>query len=291
MSAERVHCLWEARAALGEGPLWHARHGRLYWVDILQGHLHALHPTSGERLTWTRQPALTAIAPRRQGGFIVATWNGLALWNDALDEERRIDLPNDEPPSNRCNDGKCDPRGRFFFGTMDAGEAATCGSFYVLEADRSLHRLETNIAIPNGPAFVASGERMIHVDTLERTLVAIRLDDAGAVCERRVLMHVDPALGYPDGLTIDAEDHIWLALWGGSAVLRIDPRGRIVRRIAIPAPHVTSCAFGGESHSTLFVTTARKGLTKRQEELHPLAGGLFAIELDIPGRPADSFAG
>ena len=284
-----------ARAQLGECPLWSPGEARLYWEDIDGRAVHRFDPETG--VDEVRQ------APGRPGSLVLTSTPGRLLvaiegrlsyldwasggWDDWVDLE---------PASlgNRMNDGRCDPVGRFWVGSMrdPALEPADTGSLYRIGADGVSTVMRTGVGIPNGLAFAPDGRTMYWADTHRDTVWAYDYDvDTGAATNERVFLDFDPLPGRPDGACIDEDGCYWIACVYGSAVLRVTPAGVVDRRFEVPALKPTMPAFGGPSLSTLFITSIGGGGSHAVDPAQPSAGGLFSIETGYRGIPEPVFAG
>jgi len=284
-------CLWPAGALLGEGPLWSADEGVLYWVDIKQPRVFRYHLENGEREVFPMPEEIGCLGLVEGGGLIAGLRSGFVFLDLELGGARPIVDPERDLPGNRFNDGKCDSAGRFWAGTMDDGEREPSGALYRLNHDLSVERMDAGYVITNGPAWSPDGGILYHVDTLQRLILAFDCDPAtGALGDRKTFAEIPEELGYPDGLTVDAEGGVWCALWGGSQVRRFTPGGEFDRALELPASQVTSCTFGGADLRTLFVTTASIGLTSEQLSAQPEAGGLFALDPEVRGLRTPTFA-
>jgi sugar lactone lactonase YvrE len=263
--AERVG---SAKPLLGEGPRWDAEAKRLLWVDIEGGLLHA-----GDR-TVEGGAKVCAVAPWAGNTVLVALADALAAVDAHAGSVRRlVDVPH-RRPGMRCNDGACDPQGRFWFGTMADDEAPGVGALYRYDPDGALHTVLTGITLSNGLGWDPGGRLMYYVDSPTQRVDVLDFEGAsGAVTNRRPFVAIPAADGIPDGLAVDDEGGIWVALYGGSEVRRFDPDGAVSGRVEVPAPNVTACCFVGNR----LVVTAR--------------GGLFALEVPYSGPPARPFTG
>jgi sugar lactone lactonase YvrE len=296
-----ITCLMDSRDKLGEGCFWDSASQSLWWLDImLPSAIHCLHVASGAYRRWQFTEMVTAMARRRDGSILVGSQKGLAIFNPAtgaLSPWRAIDT---ETPGNRGNDGACDAKGRFWFGTMmnnigpegeDLPITAATGKLFRIQADGTADVMEQTIGVSNGPCWSPDSRTFYFSDSLAQIIWAYDFDlDSGTLSNRRVL-NDSKDHGYPDGATVDAEGCVWSARWEGSCVLRIDPRGRIDRRITIPARRVTNVCFGGSRLDTLYVTSSRQHLPADELRQRPLQGGLFCFDPGVTGFEKHGFAG
>jgi sugar lactone lactonase YvrE len=275
-----------APALLGEGPVWDAARGELLWVDIERGLVHRRTPRGAEMSVDVGQPVGCAV-PRAGGGLALALRNGFALLSAGGSEARVVAPVEQQRPDTRMNDGGCDSRGRFWAGTMSLVGDTRTAALYRLDADLTATRVLPGVSISNGLGWSPGGRLMYHVDTPRRRIDVYEFDAAaGAIGRRSAAIPVAPEHGRPDGLTVDAEGGIWVALWGGGAVQRFSPEGHLDAHLKLPASQVTSCCFGDPDLATLYVTSAARGA-----EHEPLAGSLFACRPGVRGLPATPFAG
>jgi sugar lactone lactonase YvrE len=264
----------------------------LLWVDIHAGLVHSLDPGTGAVEADEVGQPVGAVALRERGGLVLAVRDGFAVLDPGASGTRLVAEVETDEPRTRMNDGKCDAAGRFWAGTMDEEERAPLGSLYRLETDGTVRRMLSGLVISNGLGWSPDGLTMYHVDTPARRVDAYDFDLAsGAIANRRTVFAFEPGAGDPDGLTVDAEGFLWVALWGGSAVRRYSPGGRLDAVVEIPARQVTSCTFGGPDLDELYVTTARRGHGPSQLASEPAAGGIFRARPSVTGRPAHRFAG
>lgn len=284
--------LIEAHAALGEGPAWDAARGLLYWVDIHAGHLHRYDPqTTTDEIIPVPAP-LGCVAPARSGALLLGLQSGLARLDPASGQLTWLTKPEAHLPGNRFNDGKCGPDGRFLTGTMDNAELATTGSLYSYSPNGTLKTLLRDVRISNGLAWSPDYQTLYYIDTPTRQITAYEYDLAsGEIANPRLAVSIPPALGWPDGMTSDAQGRLWVALWGGAAITVWDPaHGKLLETIGLPAKNVTSCAFGGPHNTQLYITSARQGLSTADLSAYPATGSLFRLETNVTGLPTFSFA-
>jgi sugar lactone lactonase YvrE len=271
---------------LGEGPVWDEASGILYWVDILAGRFHRFEPGTGlTTLTSIGEP-IGAVALVNGGGLIAAVERGFAHLSDTGAEPVG---PRVVPPGRRMNDGKCDPLGRFWAGSMAYDLTAGAGSLYRLEHDGAVTTVLDGVTISNGVDWSADGRRMYYVDSATRRIDVFDFElETGDATNRRPFATIEPP-GLPDGLTVDADGCVWVAIWDGWEVLRFSADGHLEGRIALPVAQATSVTFGGSDLSTLYITTASEGLTERQRVEQPLAGHVLACRPGCQGEPAGRY--
>jgi len=274
---------------LGEGPVWDAREDALYWVDIPEKRIFRWSEAGGVK-TIEIPLHVCSLLPRSRGGFIGTGYDGfLALTSQFAIEP----LANPEPdlPGNRFNDGKIDRAGRFWAGTMDREEAEDSGSLYRLDSDLRWYRIDTGYRVPNGPAFSLDGRTLYHTDSARQCVYAFDLAADGTASGRRVHLQFGEGDGYPDGMTVDAEDCLWIAFWDGWCVRRFAPTGEYLTDLPVPVQRPTSVAFGGRDLDQLFITSASRDLAPAARAKQPHAGGLFMTRPGVRGIAETPFAG
>jgi sugar lactone lactonase YvrE len=280
---DRVRCLVAGDALLGEGPVWAASEGALYWVDIKGQQLFCWHEATGQAESWSPPFQVASLAPVSGGGFIAGTVHGFAYVDPRAGRYEPIVRPDDEPAGNRFNDGKLDRQGRFWAGTMDDAEQEATGALYRHDPAGSPLQVERDYRVTNGPAFSVGGDRMYHTDSARQTIYCFDLDTDGSATGKQIFANFGDSHGYPDGMTVDAEDCLWVAFWDGWCVRRFAPSGEQLIEVAMPVARPTSCTFGGSDLGTLFVTSARIHLSEDELAAQPMAGSLFAFEPGVRG--------
>jgi sugar lactone lactonase YvrE len=271
------------RATLGEGPCWEPAAGTLYWTDIPAHRVHRL-AADGTHTAWDTGQPVGAIVPRAAGGLALAAKDGFWALDPATGQLALLAHVEADVLENRMNDGACDSAGRFFAGTMAEDESPGAGALYRLGPDHEVTRLLTGVSVSNGIGWSPDESRMYYVDSLTHRIDVFDYDPgSGTIGNRRVFARAGGNGAMPDGLAVDADGCLWVALWGGGAVVRYRPDGRPDQTLEIPAVNVTSCAFGGPELATLYITTAAGPGAG--------AGALFAGRPGPTGLPAHPFGG
>jgi sugar lactone lactonase YvrE len=290
--SNEVTLLVDAHALVGEGPIWDETKGILYWVDILSGMLYEYDPATGANRSYTIGQHVGTVVPRAAGGVMLAVYDGFAAFDPATEQLTLLADPEADLPDNRFNDGKCDPAGRFWAGTMAYSNQTTEGSLYRLDPDLSVHKMLGDIGIANGIVWSLDNATMYYIDSVANTVRAFDYALAtGDISNERVIIRTD-GMGLPDGMAIDAEGMLWVAHFGGSCVRRWNPHtGQVIDVIEMPASQITACAFGGPDLATLYITSAANGLDEAALQREPHAGGLFMANPSVKGVPTFSFAG
>lgn len=282
----------DSKSTLGEGPSWDEKEKLLYWVDILQKKIYQFNPGSNENKEVLLDKLVGAIAPKQDGGVVLALQDGFYSYDFHTEILKEIHKPEKHLQNNRFNDGKCDPAGRFWAGTMDIDAKEGAGSLYMLDEQYKISKKLDNLSISNGIAWSPDNKYMYFIDTPTKQIVRYDYDNTtGNISNPKVVVSFIKEIGFPDGMTIDQEGMLWVAQWGGYGVSRWDPtNSKLLDFIKVPAANVTSCVFGGENLNELYITTARIGTTDEDLEKYPNAGGLFKLKTNIKGGPTYQFA-
>jgi sugar lactone lactonase YvrE len=280
-----VH-LYASQCTLGEGPYWHARRKCFFWVDIESGTLFEYSVNTGKVNTWNFSHRLSLVLEGKdEDHLILALDLKIARFNLKTKELEWLATIESGLPYNRCNDGKCDANGRLWVGTMSRKFTDGAGSFYSLDQDFKLHKHLDQVTISNGMAWTKDNKTLYYIDSPTQQVNAYHFDlEKGLLQFDRTVIEIPISLGTPDGMCIDREGKLWIAHYGGSGVYRWDPiSGKLIEKIELPVPNITSCAFGGENLDTLLVTTARENLNETQLSEYPLSGDVFLIQTNTKG--------
>jgi sugar lactone lactonase YvrE len=291
--SQSAELVLDTRATLGEGALWDAKRQALLWIDIMKSQVHVYDPATQHNRTIQLDQMVGTVVPRQSGGLMVAVHHGFASLDLETEQMEIVADPEHDLPGNRFNDGKCDPAGRFWAGTLALEGTPHVCNLWRLDADLSVHKILDKVSVSNGIVWDAARTSMYYVDTPTRRVDRFDYNhETGEVSNRSVAVRIPAEMGYPDGMTIDSEGMLWVCLWQGGKVSRWDPaEGRLLQTIDVPASNVTSCAFGGRHLDQLYITTARITIDEAQLKEQPLAGGLFRADAGVTGVPAFEFAG
>ncbi|KAG4069371.1 hypothetical protein HA402_012224 [Bradysia odoriphaga] len=273
---------------LGEGACWWPERNSWCWVDIL-GHIIYMRDAEGRLQSFDAGGYVTTLVPVAGGKALLAGLkDGVALFSPEQGMGKNIAALENRPDV-RCNDGKCDPAGRLWIGTMQMPANEGTGNLYCIAGAGAPVLKLAGVTISNG--LVWKGDKMYYNDTHTRSIQEFSYDaESGDIAFTRVAVHIPPELGWPDGMAIDSEGMLWVAHWGGYGVYCWNPEtGELLGKVAVPAPHVSSCAFGGPHMDELLITTAREHLTAAQIAEYPLGGSVFHVRLSIKGLPANYF--
>jgi sugar lactone lactonase YvrE len=291
---KQAELVLDAKAELGEGPLWDERTKRLYWVDIVGQALHIYDPATKQNKTYDVGQMVSTVVLSETGGVLVAVQNGFARFDPNSGTLDILVDPEAHIPANRFNDGKCDPAGRFWAGTMDiTASIPNQGSLYRLDSDMSVHTMLTGVSISNGIVWTADHKTMYFNDSIPYTVTAFDYDHAtGDISNPRVVIQVPEHMGVPDGMAIDSEGMLWIAHFYGGAVRRWNPHtGQVLETVELPTSNPTACAFAGNNLDEMYITTARDSLSAEQLSQQPHAGGLFWVNPGVTGTLTHRFKG
>ena len=282
-------CVAPTGCVLGEGPLWSPSEGFLWWVDIKRAKLHRYNPKTGNTRRYDLPIHASALA-LSDGGLIMIGDREVGRYDTATESYEKIADIN-EPEGFRTNDAGLAPDGSLWFGTMNEDGDIPEGQYYKLKPDLALERIGLpEVMVTNTMEFSPDGKPFFTCDSAEQMILAFDHDvETGALSNRRVFASTLEAGCYPDGSALDAEGYLWSAQWAGSRLVRYAPDGAIDEVVKLPISRPTSCAFGGESLQTLYITSARDGLSDAALDRQPMAGSLFALDVEMPGLPVPEF--
>ena len=287
-----VTCVLDARAELGECPVWSVTERALYWVDIRGAALHRLDPDTGGTRSWPMPARIGSFGLRESGGAVVALEYGLHFLDFDTGDLTFVAAPA-RVPGTRFNDGKVSPDGRFWAGTMDEESLSRpIAALYRLDPDGSLHRMVGDLIVSNGLAWTADGRTMYHSDSKGPIIWAYDYDPGtGGISGRRVVARPTERQGRPDGAATDEDGFYWSAGISAGVLNRWSPDGHLVRSIPLPCSNPTAPCFGGPDMKTIYVTSLRHDLPAQVLADKPLSGGIFAVRVDVPGVPISRFRG
>ena len=283
MNLYQPECIWSLGATLGEGPVWHPEDKALDFVDSKQRAIHRCAEDGSRRQSWTLPSEVGFALPMHGGDFVCGLPGRIERFSFETGELTTIQELEAGLPGNRLNDGYVDRHGALWFGSMDNAEVAPSGSLFRLSASEGLQHKDGGYVITNGPCVSPDGRTFYHTDTLEKTIYAFDIDDGGNLSTKRVFVRIEDG-GYPDGTAVDADGALWVGLFAGGRIERYAASGQLLDTVTMPCSNITKVAFGGEDLRTVFVTTARKGLTEEELSREPLAGGVFSFRVATPGQ-------
>jgi sugar lactone lactonase YvrE len=290
MQAANVEVAVRSDDQLGEAPHWDPLTRLLTWVDIHGGRVHRWDPSTGNHTTMALGEEVSFAITRSHGGLIIGTAQTIAAIDTCGERVTICELEHSE--GLRCNDAKCDHAGRLWAGTMSRQREPGTAALYRLTPPATLDRVLHHTTISNGLGWNTAGDRFYFIDSPTQRIDLFDFDQlSGAITNRRPLIWIDPRLGMPDGLTVDAEDGIWVCLFGGGAIHRYSARGALDAVVEMPTSNPTSLTFGGPNLDQLFVTSAKHHLSEEQLAHEPLAGSLLTVAAGVAGIPANAFAG
>ena len=297
LSGTAIQCVLPAQAIVGESPVWHAGEQRLYWIDIQGKQIHRFDPVTRNNESFSLPEIVTCIQLRGERGLILTLKKNFAFFDPATKKLEVLASVEDNLPENRFNDGKCDPQGRFWAGTMDAKQWKNPSGFlYRMNPDQTVDTMQSQVICSNGSGWSPDGRTMYYTESFRYAVFAYDFDaTSGTISNRRTFAEISAedrkAGGFPDGMTVDAEGFVWSNVVGVGKIVRYDPAGNVERIVQLPVPRATDCTFGGKDLDTLFITSARETMTPEQLEQAPLSGSLFAVEAGVRGLLPTPFAG
>ncbi len=286
-----LEILFVANCEHAEGPMWHPKEQCLFWVDILAKRLHRYDPgiKIHQYFQFDKMPG--AVVPTHTLHTVLISFeDGIALFNTHTEELKYLLHYHKEQANMRANDGKCDPFGNFWTGTMSKTAAAAAGNLYCFSPDYTYQIKIPETTISNGLAWTADGKKMYFIDSILDNIQAFDyLPESQTILNAQAVVH-QPSMRYFDGMTIDTEGMLWVAHFGNACIRRWNPHtGQVMLQIAFPCPQVTSLTFGGKDYKTLYITTSQENMSSEERQKYPLSGAIFYINTAFNGQETNVF--
>ncbi|TYA74384.1 SMP-30/gluconolactonase/LRE family protein [Seonamhaeicola marinus] len=284
-SSLKAELEFEIHAQLGEGAFWNHKTNEFYWIDIESKTLNIYNPETKTNKVFNTPSRVGTVVPVNENDVLVALEDGVYKLNVNTREIALFTDMKTELEGCRLNDGKCDPSGRFWVGSMHMQQEKEKANLYAISSTGELSKKLDRITISNGIVWTSNRKTMYYIDTPTSEIKAYDYnDETGAISNERVAVKIPLELGYPDGMAIDEEDKLWVGMWNGNAVIRFNPEtGELLKKIEVPAHNVTSCAFGGDHLDVLYITTASLDMTQEEKQQYPLAGSVFKVHPGVKG--------
>ena len=285
ITSMKAELLLDTKSSLGEGALWNAKRHELYWIDIENGILYVYQPQKQKNRAIKLGKKVGTVVPTEDGQVLVALQDGIYKLDLETEKLRLLAQRPDNNPKNRFNDGKCDPAGRFWVGTMSMEGEQKAGALYLFDNEGKISKKYDSVTVSNGIVWNIDSTKMYYIDTPTKEVKEFAYNNAtGEVSFTKVAVQIPDNAGYPDGMTIDSDGMLWIAMWEGFGVLRFDPNtGAQLLKIELPVARVTSCAFGGENLDTLYITTANVGASEEELKQYPNSGSVFVVKTGHKG--------
>ena len=275
--------IWNAKTLLGEGTLWVPSHNSIYFVDIKKKKILTINIKTNKKIIIKVDKEIGFLAHIKKDVFILGLQSELRIINLKNKKTIRSIPVEKDKPLNRINDGKIDPKGRLWFGTMDNAERnIKNGSLYCLDKKLNIHKVDTKYCITNGPAFI-NAENFLYTDSRSKTIYKIKINKKYKIVKKTKFLKFSEKDGSPDGMTIDSKKNVWVCHFGGACISVYNLMGKRIHKIDLPAKNITNCIFGGLSNNEVFVSTALKGMNKNEIKKYKHSGSLFKIKTNIKG--------
>ena len=282
-------CVWKNRSLLGEGTLWVPTLNSIFFVDIKEKKIFILNTKTRKRKVFKVNKEIGFISHIKENVFILGLKSELRIINLINKKVLYSIKVESNKKYNRLNDGKTDPMGRLWFGTMDNLERKkSSGSLYCLNNKLKLHKVDSKYYITNGPAFL-NKNNFYHTDTRKKIIYKIRINNKLKILKKSVFLKFRKVDGFPDGMTTDTKNNLWVCHYAGGCISVYNLKGKKIHKINLPAKNITNCTFGGSKYNQLYVSTARKDLKIKDINKYPLSGSLFKIRMNIKGKATQSF--
>ncbi len=284
----KPECVWKTKSTLGEGTLWVEKLNSLFFVDIKKKKILILNYKTNKKKILKLNKEIGFISQIKKNIFILGLKSELRIINlKDLKTLYSISVESSRP-NNRINDGKTDPMGRLWFGTMDNLEKKQSGSLYCLDKNLILHKVDDGYFITNGPAFI-NKNNFYHTDSKKRVIYKIKINKKLKILKKTLFLKFDKSDGFPDGMTTDIKNNLWVCHYAGESISVYDSKGNKIHKFNIPAQNITNCVFGGFKNNELFISTARKGMKANEIKKYPLSGSLFKVKTNFKGKQPTSF--
>jgi sugar lactone lactonase YvrE len=272
---------------LGEGAFWDSERKKLWFVDIENSKVLSFDPIKKQSLTFTTlgKKIGTMVPSKKEDQLILGLEDGIYQSNLTGTKIKKIANVTQLGLNQRLNDGKCDPGGRFWVGSMNTDNKSRKSNLFMLTPEGKIVSKLDSVSISNGIVWTKDKRKMFYIDTPTRQVKSFDYDNkTGMISNQKVAIQIADSLGWPDGMAIDENDNLWIGMWGGSCITIWSPeRNMLLGKVNVPAKNVTSCAFGGENKKTLYITTAKQGLSSSELAEYPLSGCLFEVQTDESG--------
>ena len=283
MAINAIKMIIPCQCLLGEGPYYSRSFNSLFWVDILSKALYRFDFTQQTLHTYHMPEPICWLMETQDQQLIAGFENAIYYLDSNTLQRGLLYYQLNEPSGNRLNDAKTDRHGHLFFGTMDKLEQQNSGSLYRLGNGKSLQKVDTNYVISNGPAISKNGRILYSTESSSRTIYQFDLNPQGKLSNKRVFAKFDESMGFPDGMTVDNDDHLWVASWNGHGLYRFNEKGSVTSFYRLPAPRITSLTFFGDDLTSIAVTSARTGLGEDMLEKYPHSGAVFILQANVQG--------
>ena len=281
--------VWKSNCILGEGTLWVKEHNSIYFVDIKKKKIHILNVKNKKRKVIKVNKQIGFIAHIKKNLFILGLEREIRIVNLKSKKVIKSIVIEEDLSNNRINDGKTDPKGRLWFGTMDNPERSIKnGSLYCMDKDLIIHKVDTGYFITNGPAFL-NENNFYHTDSRRRIIYKLKVNKYLKIIKKEVFIKLNSKNGSPDGMTLDRNKNLWVATYGGAKLLVFNKNGKLKHTVKFPAKNITNCTFGGKNNTEIFVTTAKKSMNKSELQRYSFSGSLFSVKSNIKGLNQKNF--
>ena len=289
LKTTEVKVLWKLRCKLGEGTLWVKEHNSIYFVDIKKKSFFSLNTKNNKKKKYRVNKEIGFLAHIKGDIFILGLQGELRIQNIKTKKIIKSILIEEDIKLNRVNDGKTDPKGNLWFGTMDNLERKIeKGSLYKLDKNLLLTRVDRNYRITNGPAFIDE-LNFYHTDSSKKIIYKIRINKKNKIINKKIFKKFSSKEGSPDGMTLDKNKNLWVAHFHGACVSVFNDRAKLIHRIQLPAKNITNCTFGGQKNNELFITSATKGMSNTDLQKYRYSGFLFSVKTNMRGKLQKKF--